>query len=194
MNNSTHITSLDATPTSEAESTDTQWLDILQFTLFAVIFTLSATGNTLVCLVVARTRRMRTTRNYLLVNLAVSDLTVALLCIPFDMVLKIVAPDWPLGTAMCKLLWPSVTLVTNSSAATLAVISYDRWSMLLLYNVFLLQHNDETFRKTVFTSQRHRSFWLVPNTNNFGRNWVFEFTQSTRFAKNKTTQNMICIC
>ena len=126
MNNSTHITNLDTKPTSEAESTDTQWLDILQFTLFVVIFILSATGNTLVCLVVARTRCMRTTRNYLLVNLAVSDLTVALLCIPFDMVLKIVAPDWPLGAAMCKLLWPSMTLVTNSSAATLAVISYDR--------------------------------------------------------------------
>ena len=126
MNNSTHITNLDTKPTSEAEPTDTQWLDILQFTLFTIIFTLSTTGNTLVCLVVARTRRMRTTRNYLLVNLAVSDLTVALLCIPFDMVLKIVAPDWPLGAAMCKLLWPSMTLVTNSSAATLAVISYDR--------------------------------------------------------------------
>ena len=126
MNNSTHITILDTKPTSEADSTDTQWLDILQFILFAVIFTLSATGNTLVCLVVARTRRMRTTRNYLLVNLAVSDLTVALLCIPFDMVVKITAPKWPLGAAMCKLLWPSMTLVTNSSAATLAVISYDR--------------------------------------------------------------------
>lgn len=126
MNNTTHIPNLATKPTSEAESNDTKWLDILQFTLFAVIFTLSAAGNTLVCLVVARNRRMRTTRNYLLVNLAVSDLTVALLCIPFDMVLKIVAPEWPLGAAMCKLLWPSMTLVTNSSAATLAVISYDR--------------------------------------------------------------------
>ena len=126
MNNSTHITNINTKPAHEAESYDAQWLDILQFTLFAVIFTLSATGNTLVCLVVARTRRMRTTRNYLLVNLAVSDLTVALLCIPFDMVVKIAAPEWPLGSAMCKLVWPSMTLVTNSSAATLAVISYDR--------------------------------------------------------------------
>ncbi|PFX31332.1 Orexin receptor type 2 [Stylophora pistillata] len=70
---------------------------------------------------------MRTTRNFLLVNLAVSDLTVALLCIPFDMVLKITEPDWPLGSAMCKILWPSMTLVTNSSAVTLAVISFDRY-------------------------------------------------------------------
>ena len=102
------------------------WLDILQFTVFGVVFMVSATGNTLVCLVIASTRRMRTTRNYLLVNLAVSDLTVALLCIPFDVVLKITAPQWLLGEAMCKLLWPSMTLVTNSSAATLAAISYDR--------------------------------------------------------------------
>lgn len=126
MYNATHIANISTNSTNDIGSYDAQWLDVLQFTLFAIIFTVSTTGNILVCLVVARTRRMRTTRNYLLVNLAVSDLTVALLCIPFDMVLKITAPEWPLGAAMCKLLWPSMTLVTNSSAATLAVISFDR--------------------------------------------------------------------
>lgn len=126
MYNATHIANISTNSTNDTGSYDAQWLDVLQFTLFAIIFTVSTTGNILVCLVVARTRRMRTTRNYLLVNLAVSDLTVALLCIPFDMVLKITAPEWPLGAAMCKLLWPSMTLVTNSSAATLAVISFDR--------------------------------------------------------------------
>ncbi|XP_068701186.1 galanin receptor type 1-like [Montipora capricornis] len=106
---------------------ETKWLDILQFSLFAITFIVSVSGNTLVCLVVALTARMRTTRNYLLVNLAVADLTVALLCIPFDVVIKIKSPKWLLGRVMCKLLWPSMTLVTNSSAATLAVISYDRY-------------------------------------------------------------------
>lgn len=128
MNNFTQplITHGNANFTYHARTYEAKWLDILQFTLFAVIFVVSATGNTLVCLVIALTRRMRTTRNYLLVNLAVSDLTVALMCIPFDMVVKVTAPGWPLGDAMCKLLWPSMTLVTNSSAATLAAISYDR--------------------------------------------------------------------
>lgn len=97
-----------------------------EYTFFSIIFLCGVTGNTLVCLVISQTPRMRTTRNFLLVNLAVSDLMVALLCIPFDITLKVTHPVWPLGAAMCKLLWPAMTLFTNCSAATLAAISYDR--------------------------------------------------------------------
>lgn len=103
-----------------------KWLNVLQYTMFTVIFVISVIGNTLVCLVIARTPRMRTTRNFLLVNLAVADLTVALLCIPFEVALKITYPRWPLGSAMCKILWPTMTSVTTCSSATLVAISYDR--------------------------------------------------------------------
>lgn len=111
-----------------ANSTDTVMTGIqaTEYTFFAIIFLCGVTGNTLVCLVISQTPRMRTTRNFLLVNLAVSDLMVALLCIPFDIALKVTHPVWPLGAAMCKLLWPAMTLFTNCSAATLAAISYDR--------------------------------------------------------------------
>lgn len=102
-------------------------IQVTEYTFFTIIFLIGMTGNTLVCLVIFQTPRMRTTRNYLLVNLAVSDLMVALLCIPFDVVLKVTAPIWPLGAAMCKVLWPAMTLFTNCSAATLAAISYDRY-------------------------------------------------------------------
>ena len=122
----TSVANISTNSTNDTVPNEASWLDILQYTLFAIIFAVSTIGNILVCLVVLGTKRMRTTRNFLLVNLAVSDLTVALLCIPFDLVLKITAPNWPLGAAMCKLLWPSMTLVTNSSAVTLAVISFDR--------------------------------------------------------------------
>lgn len=111
-------------------STDTDTaltgLQLTEYAFFAIIFICGLTGNTLVCLVISQTPRMRTTRNFLLVNLAVSDLMVALLCIPFDVVLKVTYPLWPLGEAMCKVLWPAMTLFTNCSAATLAAISYDR--------------------------------------------------------------------
>lgn len=102
------------------------WLHITEYTIFTVVFVISVVGNVLVCLVIFNTPRMRTTRNYLLVNLAVSDLTVALLCIPFDVVLKVAQPYWPLGAAMCNILWPAMTLVTNCSSFTLAAISLDR--------------------------------------------------------------------
>ena len=111
---------------SEEPGSQSKWLNTLQYTMFAVIFVASAIGNTLVCLVIVRTPSMRTTRNYLLVNLAVADLTVALLCIPFEVVLKLTFPRWPLGPVMCKILWPTMTSVTTCSSTTLVAISYDR--------------------------------------------------------------------
>lgn len=108
-------------------SNQTKWLNTLQYTMFAVIFVASVIGNTLVCLVIVRTPRMRTTRNFLLLNLAVADLTVALLCIPFEVVVKLTFPEWPLGPVMCKILWPTMTSVTTCSSATLVAISYDRY-------------------------------------------------------------------
>ena len=117
---------MDGTFSDEGPGSQSKWLNTLQYTMFALIFVASVIGNTLVCLVIVRTPRMRTTRNYLLVNLAVADLTVALLCIPFEVVLKLTFPRWPLGPVMCKILWPTMTSVTTCSSATLVAISYDR--------------------------------------------------------------------
>lgn len=117
---------MDGTLSDEEPGSQSKWLNTLQYTMFALIFVASVIGNTLVCLVIVRTPRMRTTRNYLLVNLAVADLTVALLCIPFEVVLKLTFPRWPLGPVMCKILWPTMTSVTTCSSATLVAISYDR--------------------------------------------------------------------
>lgn len=113
--------------TNEAQETQLKWLNAVQYTMFATIFVVSVIGNTLVCLVIARTPRMLTTRNFLLVNLAVADLTVAMFCIPFEVVLKLTYPRWPLGPVMCKILWPTMTSVTTCSSATLVAISYDRF-------------------------------------------------------------------
>ena len=110
----------------DESGSSSEWLVNLQYTIFAAIFVVSVFGNTLVCLVIARIPRMRTTRNYLLVNLAVADLTVALLCIPFEVVIKLTFPHWLLGPVMCKFLWPTMTSVTTCSSVTLVAISYDR--------------------------------------------------------------------
>ena len=101
-------------------------MKIAQYILFAVIFVVSVLGNILVCLVIHNTRSMRNTRNYLIMNLAVADLTVALVCIPFDVAVQIHGGPWPFGEFLCRIIWPAMTLVTQCSAATLAAISFDR--------------------------------------------------------------------
>ena len=65
MSNSTAdpTPNLDDLMRNSASLTTPKWLDIVEFSLFAVIFVVSISGNILVCLVVGLTARMRTTHN-----------------------------------------------------------------------------------------------------------------------------------
>lgn len=69
------------------------------------IIVLTAIGNILVCVSVLSVRRLRHPSNYLLVSLAVSDLCVALLVMPFAMYFDVVG-KWYLGATVCDL-WVS---------------------------------------------------------------------------------------
>lgn len=53
---------------------------------YAVIFLLSVAGNCLVILTLVRHKKMRTITNMYLLNLAVSDLLLAVFCMPFTLV------------------------------------------------------------------------------------------------------------
>nr|CAD7456491.1 unnamed protein product [Timema tahoe] len=56
------------------------------YILYGAIFVLALCGNGLVCYVVQASPRMRTVTNYFIVNLAVGDILMTLLCIPFSFV------------------------------------------------------------------------------------------------------------
>jgi len=92
---------------------------------YVIIFIIGVIGNVLVCLVVCRQRKMKNVTNYFIVNLAVSDLAVLLICIPFDFG-EIVTHYWPYGAVMCKLIYPLQTLATTASVGTLVAISLNR--------------------------------------------------------------------
>lgn len=65
-------------------------------TAYISLIILGATGNGLVCLVVARKPSMRTARNVFIINLAISDLILCLFTMPFSLV-EIALKYWPLG-------------------------------------------------------------------------------------------------
>ena len=56
--------------------------DILLAALFFLLIAIDVTGNTLICLVVYRTKQMRKPMNYLLVNLAVADIVIGVFMLP----------------------------------------------------------------------------------------------------------------
>ena len=69
---------------------------------YMLVCTTGVTGNLLVCLAVWRNHSMRTVTNMFIVNLAVADFLVCLICLP-PTVLDDVTETWYMGQIMCKI-------------------------------------------------------------------------------------------
>ena len=97
---------------------------------FSVVVLINLLGNSLVCLVVFRFRGMRAPINYLLVNLAVSDIMVALFIIPDYIVnLTFKHPSGITGNYMCKFVTGGnfVWVGTAASTFSLVVVAVERF-------------------------------------------------------------------
>ena len=104
---------------------------VFKITVYSVILLLCLLGNTLVMIVICKTKRMRIPSNLLILNLAVCDLITPLASIPFDLALEEKGYIWPFGRVLCKTLWPLATLSTISASLTLAIISLDRYRVIM---------------------------------------------------------------
>lgn len=100
---------------------------VVKLILYVLIFLVSAVGNSLVCLVILRKRKMKTVTNYFILNLAIADLTLTCICIPFDIPLQELDYVWPYGSFMCRILYPLQTLSLLASVYTLTALSLTRY-------------------------------------------------------------------
>ncbi|CAN8002022.1 unnamed protein product, partial [Ixodes hexagonus] len=94
--------------------------------LHVAVFVVGLVGNTLVCVAVYRNQAMRTVTNYFIVNLAVADFLVILVCLP-PTVLWDVTETWFFGAALCKVVLYLQCVSVSVSVLTLTFISVDRW-------------------------------------------------------------------
>ncbi|XP_054165802.1 neuropeptide F receptor-like [Oppia nitens] len=97
---------------------------------YAILIFIGTLGNGLVCIVVARKPKMRTSRNLFIINLAISDLLLCFFTIPFSLV-EISVKFWPFGVTMCKLV---VSLEATSifvSTISITAIALDRYQVIL---------------------------------------------------------------
>ncbi|XP_028985804.3 adenosine receptor A1-like [Betta splendens] len=94
------------------------------------IAVLAMIGNVLVCLAVARNKRLRTVTNYFLVSLAVADILVGLLAIPCAVLTDLGQPrhDLPL----CLVLLSILMVLTQSSILSLLAVAAERYMAILL--------------------------------------------------------------
>ncbi|KAG8430797.1 hypothetical protein GDO86_019993 [Hymenochirus boettgeri] len=100
------------------------WVRIL---LYSIIFLLSVFGNTLIIIVLVMNKRLRTITNSFLLSLAISDLMVAILCMPFTLIPNLME-NFIFGTVMCKATAYFMGLSVSVSTFNLVAISIERYS------------------------------------------------------------------
>lgn len=71
--------------------------------LYGTLAFTAIASNMIVCYIVLSNQRMRTATNYFIVNLAVGDILMALLCVPFTGLSNLVYQHWPFGSSLCTI-------------------------------------------------------------------------------------------
>ncbi|XP_055342153.1 beta-2 adrenergic receptor-like [Paramacrobiotus metropolitanus] len=101
-------------------------ISFLLGTLYALNIIISFLGNAMVIIAVTTTHKLKTITNYLLMSLAVADLTVTVLVMPYALVYDIVG-TWHFGQTFC-LFWMSWDVMCcTASLQHLCAVSVDRY-------------------------------------------------------------------
>ncbi|XP_070545641.1 RYamide receptor-like [Ptychodera flava] len=122
-NDSTPVTSPYVPPRLYSEPL---WLQVVLGIVYAVTSVLAAVGNLTVCYIVLGNARMRTVTNYFIVNLAISDFLMAVLCVNLTFYYTLHF-HWPFGFVMCALVQYVQMVTVSISIFTLVAISLDRY-------------------------------------------------------------------
>ncbi|KAG6939540.1 G protein-coupled receptor 19, partial [Chelydra serpentina] len=94
--------------------------------VFGALWLFSVFGNSLVCLVIHRSRRTQSTTNYFVVSMACADLLISMTSAPF-VLLQFTSGRWTLGSVMCKLVRYFQYLTPGVQIYVLLSICIDRF-------------------------------------------------------------------
>lgn len=106
------------------------WVQSLFCILYTIIFVLGLFGNVLVCYVVGRNRAMQTVTNFFITNLALSDILLCCLAVPFTPLYSFVG-EWLFGRVLCHLVAYSQGTSVYISTLTLMSIAIDRYCVII---------------------------------------------------------------
>ncbi|XP_056157661.1 cholecystokinin receptor-like [Lampris incognitus] len=102
-------------------------MDSVRILLYSVIFLLSVFGNLLILVVLMLNKCMRTITNCFLLSLAVSDMMMAVFCMPFTLIPNILE-DFIFGATMCKIVAYFMGISVSISTFSLVAIAIERYS------------------------------------------------------------------
>lgn len=150
-------------------------LIVAEVSSLAILNVLSLIGNSLVCILIYKDSRLRTTTNLYITALAVSDLLSAVFVMPLGIGVLITS-DWIFGEVMCELEAFFVCFVAYVSPVTMGLTAINRY--------FRICKSEQQYKK--FFSPGKSRTWLVvggsslPYTLWF-QNWlVFKIMPSFR--------------
>ncbi|XP_015200024.1 neuropeptide Y receptor type 2 [Lepisosteus oculatus] len=112
-------------PLDLEDSTKLIGVQVILILAYSTIILLGVIGNSLVIYVVYKFKTMRTVTNFFISNLAVADLLVNTLCLPFTLIYTLLG-EWKFGQILCFLLPYAQGLAVHVSTVTLNVIALDR--------------------------------------------------------------------
>ena len=107
------------------------YVQIIFVIFYGLVILVAVGGNVLVCHIILVFQRMRTATNFFLLNLAISDILMAILCIPLTFVSNVMLTYWPFGNVMCPVVTYIQAVSVFLSAFTLVAMSMDRYVAVL---------------------------------------------------------------
>uniref|UniRef100_A0A671Q3M2 5-hydroxytryptamine (serotonin) receptor 7c n=1 Tax=Sinocyclocheilus anshuiensis TaxID=1608454 RepID=A0A671Q3M2_9TELE len=123
--------------------------------MLTIITTVTVIGNMLVVIAVCVVKKLRQPSNYLLVSLAVADLSVAIVVMPFVIVTDLTGGKWLFGEVFCNIFIAMDVMCCTASIMTLCVISVDRYLGITRPLTYPARQNGQLMAKMIF------GVWLV---------------------------------
>ena len=102
---------------------------------YCLILIISLAGNSFIGIIVYKTKTMRKTINFMIVNMAMSDLLLPIFALPV-ILSKLYADSWLIsgvpGEALCKLVYVLQDISTAVSVQSMVLITVDRFGAVVL--------------------------------------------------------------
>ncbi|XP_028816159.1 neuropeptide Y receptor Y7 [Denticeps clupeoides] len=119
-------------PTFGEDITKHRTVQIMLITAYSLIILLGLLGNALVIYMIVLYRNMRTVTNYFIANLALADLMVDTMCLPFTLAYTLL-DEWKFGAVLCHMLPYAQALSVHVSILTLTVIALERYRCIVFH-------------------------------------------------------------
>ena len=99
---------------------------ITEAAILVCLILLAFVGNVLVCIAVFKTAHLRTIPNMFITNLAVSDILMAIVCMPITLHV-LISGKWPFSSSLCDMHGVSIFTFGVVSQVNMSVIAVNRY-------------------------------------------------------------------